>query len=395
MASNPEWVKAMGLEDAIANSLVEVIKARPENPIKALGEKLVKLGSMPTCLVMNSTGTQGSAIVRGLSAANHFQILALTRDPTGERANKINKLPNVRMVKVNANEPEELDQTFASLKPDAVFSMQPNDLSPGAAEAEIKQGLHVVDLCKKYKVGHVCVSGVAQYLPSNLSDIVTKLQIKEHLIQSGVPYTIVGAGWFIENWFHTGGTALTVAGPKHIGYMNWDMANGRKQQVTYVEDMGKIVAQVLQEGSKWHGEQIDVINDELTTAEIVQVFSEHNGVEMEPHELYPMAHLKRLLKKVGDDPAVKDFLTLGTFMSETNWSVDVAALKAKFPYLKTLKEALAHANYAPQPEHDVSKMMHELVEMYEFKEGSDEYKYIMESDEQLNWDISTRSLVEP
>lgn len=276
-------------------------------------------------LVLGATGTQGGAVCRHLSACG-FRVTAITRDASTAKARRIAELPGVELVECDADREGALEEVFAARSPyRGVYSVQANDYSEGASEREIAQGRRVVDLCEVYDVPHLVYSSVAELAPAELPDVATKVEIEAHLRASSVPFTVLRPAFFVENFLPGGFAAMTES---TVGYPGFDPANPVPQQYIYIDDLGMIAADVLREGAPWFGRTLELAGGSLTPAEVLSVFSEHVG--------RPMSAPAMPVDAFGEAVA-----PLFVFMRDRGWqSIDIDALRARFPRLHTLADAL-------------------------------------------------------
>uniref|UniRef100_A0A7S2FK70 NmrA-like domain-containing protein n=1 Tax=Haptolina brevifila TaxID=156173 RepID=A0A7S2FK70_9EUKA len=238
-------------------------------------------------------------------------------------------------------------------EPFGVFLVSSHNLTPWAGRREILEAQSVIELCKHHHVSHLITSQVAHNEPAQLSDISSKVIIKEKLLAANYPnYTILGPVWFVENWFaEPDGTGYTPVTEKHVGYSGFDVRNERKQAIIYIDDLGKVAATMFGDSTKgsteWFGQHVDLAGDYLTCQEILEVFSRHTGKDLKPHEYYPVAMNRRALAERPANGVLTDLLILADHMSNVQWHIDIPALRAKFPFLHTLQSALEHANFVP------------------------------------------------
>ena len=288
---------------------------------------------LPTILVFGATGTQGGAVCRHLSRRGDFKVIAVTRDPRTQEANRVAALPGVEPVRCDADDPDELEGVFSTHAPlHGVFSVQANDYTTEGCEKEIAQGKRVVDLCEKYAVPHLVYSSVAQLRPADLPDVATKIEIEAHLRAGKTPFTVLRPTFFMDNFF---ANRYAFASRTAVGYPGFHTANPVKQQYIYVDDLGMIAARVFAESDSWIGRTLELAGDSLTPSELVAVFAEHNGQPISALEI-PADHWGSEIEP----------LFVG--MRDGLWDrLDIEALRREFPSLHTVASALRHSGYRP------------------------------------------------
>ena len=239
--------------------------------------------TLPTVMVLGATGTQGGAVCRHVSRAGGFRIVAITRDPNSEQAMKVAELSYVQSVRCDADNPDELEGVFSANTPlHGVFSVQANDYTDEGCANEIEQGKRVVDLCEQYAVKHLIYSSVAQLSPAKLPDVATKIEIEAYLRASRVPFTVLRPTFFMDNFFNN---RYAVATRTEVGYPGFKSTNPVKQKYIYVDDLGRIAAQIFAEHEAWGGRTLNLAGDALAPSELMATFSKYVGQPMSALEI--------------------------------------------------------------------------------------------------------------
>lgn len=301
----------------------------------------------PAILVLGATGTQGGAVSRHLAKLGSFHVLAVTRDAASVKARKLAELPNVALVQCDVNDAAAADRVFVDHAPiHGIYSVQTNDLSKAGAAAEVAQGKLMVDLSAKHGVKHLVYGSVCQLEPASGYDISTKAEVESYIKASGVNFTMLRPTYFIENFFQ--GSHVFPATARQVGYPGFDARSEVKQQFILIDDLGMIAAKVFSERERWFGQTLELAGDELTPRELVKVFSEHTGRQVQAgNGGLPLWSLRGLgcVSREAAGAAI-----LFRFMRDTNWKADVSKLRAQFPELHTVKGALEHMNYTAPSE---------------------------------------------
>lgn len=154
-----------------------------------------------TIVVAGATGQQGSWVVRELVRRGVFDVAAFTRRPASERARALVS-QGIRVERGDLSDVASLERIFRGA--DGVFGVtQPWD--PGYRRAdvssEIGQGRAIVDACKRSGVRHLVLSTAMRVddNPTGLPHVDSKLEIERYLRGSGVPYTLLRPGTFMDN----------------------------------------------------------------------------------------------------------------------------------------------------------------------------------------------------
>jgi uncharacterized protein YbjT (DUF2867 family) len=73
---------------------------------------------MNVILVAGATGQQGGSVIRALSDSEDYFCLALTRNPESQKAQKLKPMKNVKLVRGDLNDVQELRTVFEDAKSD-------------------------------------------------------------------------------------------------------------------------------------------------------------------------------------------------------------------------------------------------------------------------------------
>jgi len=308
---------------------------------------MVDEDARPAILVLGATGTQGGAVARHLSKLGSFRVLAVTRDAASTKARKVAELPHVTLVQCDANNAAAAARAFVEHAPiHGVYSVQTNDLSKAGAAAEVAQGKLMADLCAKHGVKHLVYGSVCQLQPARGYDISTKAEVESYIRASGVSFTMLRPTYFIENFFQ--GSSIFPATARKVGYPGFDAHSEVKQQFILIDDLGMIAANVFSDRERWVGQTLELAGDELTPRELVEVFSEHTGRQMQPSNGGLPLWALRCLSCCSQEAAGAAILY--QFMRDTNWEADVAKLRTQFPELHTVAGALKYMQYTAPSE---------------------------------------------
>ena len=142
-------------------------------------------------LVTGASGLVGGEVVRQLSRQN-VPVRALVRDPG--RAPDLASLPLVQVVTGDLGRPESLDPALEGVGQAVLVS------SSDASMAEMQNSF--VDAAAKAGVGHVIkLSGIIPGLDSPFRFARMHAEIEEHLVASGMTFTMLRAGEFMQAYF--------------------------------------------------------------------------------------------------------------------------------------------------------------------------------------------------
>ena len=233
-----------------------------------------------TVLITGATGKQGGAVVAHLLAspgASSFNIVAVTRDSTTDRARRLAELPGVSVVEGDFS---DVSAVFARTGPVwGVFSVQVN------SDNEERQGKAMVDAAVAHGVQHFVYSSGDRGGPArsdfdatNVKNFAAKYGIEKHLIAQAtlspqkMTYTILRPVTFFEN------LTADVHG-KGFARM-WEQLGDKKLQFVSTADIGWFAAASFLSPAEHAGAAVTVVGDELTQPEADAVFRQVTGRPM-------------------------------------------------------------------------------------------------------------------
>lgn len=158
-------------------------------------------------------------------------------------------------------------------KVDTVFNMT----TPFEAglEAEVKQGKTMANAAEKAGVGHFIFNSVADADRSTgIPHFDSKYEVEKHIATLKLNYSIVGPSYFMDNLLY-----FNMDGLKE-GKLSMAMPQNVKLQQIAVEDIGKFVGMVVNDGEKMFGKRFNISVDELSGDEAAKVLSRVTGKEI-------------------------------------------------------------------------------------------------------------------
>ncbi|MCZ6704490.1 MAG: NmrA/HSCARG family protein [Bacteroidetes bacterium] len=262
-------------------------------------------------LVTGASGQQGGAVLNALLDRGH-QVRALTRKPDSEWAASVASR-GVEVVSGDFTDQESLVRAATGV--DTIFLM--TTFMEAGIDAEIEQGLAMVEAANQANVGHLVFTSVASAdKATGIPHFDSKFKVEEAIIASGISYTIVAPVSFMENitspWYLPGILDGTLAMPMP--------ADAAIQQIA-VETIGQFVASIIERRESVFGKRFDIASDEKTGEEVAQILSEKLG---------------RTIGYAGFSPDAlreenEDFAIMFDWFIETGYSTDTAALRDEFP----------------------------------------------------------------
>jgi uncharacterized protein YbjT (DUF2867 family) len=264
-----------------------------------------------TVLVTGATGRQGGALSRLLLKRSH-RVLALTRNPDSPAARELEQR-GATLVRGDFEDPDSLERAARGV--DALFAMStPSEAGP---EAEVRHGRHLVDAARLAHVRHFLYSSMAGAdQPTGIPHFDSKHQVEGYLRQSGLPWTIVGPTFFMENFtgplfahgLHAG--ALTLALPAHRGL-----------QMIPLADEAAFIARVLEWPEEFLGRRLDIASDEVTGEQAAALVSYVSGHKLRYEEL-PLEAMRSRSEELA---------LLFDWLARVGYHADIAGLRRDYP----------------------------------------------------------------
>jgi uncharacterized protein YbjT (DUF2867 family) len=220
-------------------------------------------------LVTGATGRQGGAVARHL-IQRRIAVRALTRNVTSGQAKALGAL-GANLVQGDLNDPASLQAALSGV--DAVFSVQDFWAKGVGYAGEVQQGKNLADAAKRAGVAHFVQSGMAKGEQiAGIEHFESKAAIGEHLRAIGLPHTIIGTVYFMDNMLDAKqGGAMTF--PTLAGSLRASVA----LHMLCVDDLGAIAAHILTHRGEFLGQHIDVASDVLTLAQMKRIYLDTSG----------------------------------------------------------------------------------------------------------------------
>jgi uncharacterized protein YbjT (DUF2867 family) len=221
-------------------------------------------------LVTGATGQQGGAVARALRKKGHG-VRALTRRPESAAAEELKKL-GAEVVAGNTEERASVERAAAGM--DAIFSV--TDFWGAGFDGEVRQGVAIADAAKNAGIKHLLYTSVpkADHF-TGVPHFDSKTKVEQHIRSLGIPYTIMGPCFFMENylspWFLP---------ELQQGRLAMPLSPATKLQQIALEDIGAFAAMVLERREEFLGKRIDIASDELTLPATARILSRLSGREI-------------------------------------------------------------------------------------------------------------------
>jgi uncharacterized protein YbjT (DUF2867 family) len=260
-------------------------------------------------LVTGATGTQGGAVARALLDRGH-PVRVMTRDPGKEPARQLAER-GAEIFAGGFDDPASLRR--AATGTSAVFAMStPYEAGP---DAEVRQGITLVDAAREAGTGHIVYTSVASALDgTGIPHFTSKAAVERHLAATGVPSTVIAPVAFLENLL-----APWVAPGLAEGRYRFAMPGDVPLQQVAIADLAAVAALVLAQPARFTGQRIELASVEATGEQLAGALSRWLGREMTYVEV-PL-----------DDRVDEDRRTMMEYLCKQGYHVDIPALRSTFP----------------------------------------------------------------
>jgi len=216
-------------------------------------------------LVFGATGRQGGSVAKALLKAG-WPVRALVPDSTKAASLQLRN-SGVELVQGSFEETKVVRTAMKDAY--GVFSVLPASL---AAEDEVRHGISIADIAAETGVNHFVYSSGAS-VGNELTGVPrfdAKPRIEAHIRQLDMTTTIIRPMIFMEMLVRPGfgldeGRLVSLIRSDH------------SIQLTAVEDIGRFVAAVLADKSRFGGATLKIASDRLTGRELAVILSEAIG----------------------------------------------------------------------------------------------------------------------
>ncbi|MET0406198.1 MAG: NmrA/HSCARG family protein [Cystobacter sp.] len=226
-------------------------------------------GTQRTILVFGATGQQGGAVVRALLRAK-WAVRALVRNPTAPRSMALRDA-GVELVRGSFADSEVIRSAMRDVH--GVFSVLPGS-SGGAVtdEEEVRFGIAIADLAAESGIAHLVYSSGASVgeKPTGVGRFDTKPRIEAHIRGLPVCATIVRPMIFMEMLVRPG-LGLDE------GRFSFFLGPDQPMQLIAVDDIGRFVAAIFAEKTRFEGKTLKLASDTVTGRELEAAFTEAAG----------------------------------------------------------------------------------------------------------------------
>jgi uncharacterized protein YbjT (DUF2867 family) len=268
-------------------------------------------------LVTGATGQQGGALARLLLQKKH-EVYALIRntEPESPKAQNLRNL-GAKLIKGDLDNPESLEQATNGI--DSVFLM--GTWVEVGTEGETRRGKMMVDIAKEKKIEHLVYSSVVNAdKNTGIPHFESKYKVEQHIKNSGIPYTIIGPTFFMDNLLSYSRAGL------QQGQLALPLSPSVILQQSALENIAEFFALVLEGRNSFLGKRIDITSDELTGEQAAKVLSD----ELRRKISYVQVPLEQIRQ------ASEDLALMFQWFERIGTGVDVTSLHKQYPEVNWL-----------------------------------------------------------
>lgn len=235
-----------------------------------------------TIAVCGATGNIGGAVIESLLKKQHWNIVALSRNPEGAKATAL-KDKGVKLIKADMQNRASMISAFEGAH--CVFGVtQPfsSVYKKSNPKGEVEQGRNIVDSCVENGVKHLVLSTVfgRDTQSTGVSHVDSKTTIVNYLKKTEVPYTILKPASFMDNI----GTSFF---PVKKGYVRGFTDKDVKIPYIAAKDIGEFAALVFEQPSLYRNNEMNLMSDLVSGEELAKTLSKIRGGEPFKYKAIP------------------------------------------------------------------------------------------------------------
>jgi uncharacterized protein YbjT (DUF2867 family) len=263
-------------------------------------------------LVTGATGQQGGSLARLLLQKKH-KVYALTRNTQSSAAQDLrNKGANV--VKGDLDDSDSLERVAKDVE--SIFLM--GTPFEDGTEGETRRGKLMADIAKENKVEHLVYSSVANAdKNTGIPHFESKYKVEQHIKNLGIPYTIIGPTFFMENLLGPG---------LEQGQLALPLSPSSILQQSALENIAEFSALVLERGKPFLGKRIDIASDEVTGEQAAKILSNELGQRIR----YVHVPLEQVYQ------ANEDMARMYEWYERVGTGIDITSLHQEYPEVNWL-----------------------------------------------------------
>ena len=263
-------------------------------------------------LVTGATGQQGGSLARLLLQKKH-KVYALTRNTQSSAAQDLrNKGANV--VKGDLDDSDSLERAAKDVE--SIFLM--GTPFEDGTEGETRREKLMADIAKENKVEHLVYSSVANAdKNTGIPHFESKYKVEQHIKNLGIPHTIIGPTFFMEN----------LVGPGlEQGQLALPLSPSSILQQRALENIAEFSALALVRRKPFLRKRIDIASDEMTGEQAAKILSDELGHRIRYVHI-PLEQVRQ---------ANEDMARMYEWYERIGTGIDITSLHQEYPEVNWL-----------------------------------------------------------
>jgi uncharacterized protein YbjT (DUF2867 family) len=263
-------------------------------------------------LVTGATGQQGGSLARLLLQKKH-KVHALTRNTQSTAAQDLRN----RGAKILKGDLDDSDSLKRAVKDVQSIFLMGTPFEDGT-EGEIRRGKLMADIAKENNIDHIVYSSVANAdKNTGIPHFESKYKVEQHINNLGIPHTIIGPTFFMENLLGTGLEQGQIALPLSLSTI---------LQQSALENIAEFTALVLERRKPFLGKRIDIASDEVTGEQAAKILSNELGQRIR----YVPVPLEQVYQ------ANQDMARMYDWYENRGTDIDISTLHQEYPEVNWL-----------------------------------------------------------
>src|SRR5438067_672107 len=263
-------------------------------------------------LVTGATGQQGGSLARLLLQKKH-KVYTLTRNTQSSAAQDLrNRGANI--MKGDLDDSDSLKSAVKNVE--SVFLM--GTPFEDGTEGETRRGKLMADIAKENNIEHLVYSSVANAdKNTGIPHFESKYKVEQHIKNLGIPHTIIGPTFFMENLLGPGLEQCQLALP---------LSSSSVLQQSALQNIAEFSALVLERRKPFLGKRIDIASDEVTGEQAARILSNVLG--------YKIKYVPVPLQQVYQ--ANEDMARMYEWYEKVGTGIDITSVHQEYPEVNWL-----------------------------------------------------------
>ncbi|MFP2933577.1 NmrA/HSCARG family protein [Pyxidicoccus sp. 3LG] len=265
-------------------------------------------------LVTGATGQQGGAVARQLLQRGH-RVTAFVRRVDSPAAQELKSLG----AELAVGDFDDVDSIVQAARDvDAMYAMA-TPFEAGT-DTEIRHGMNLADAARLAGIRHYVYSSVAGAdRLTGIPHFDSKHRVELHVRRSGLPYTILGPTFFMENLI----SPMFEKGLR-AGVLAMGLSPMRGLQMVALDDLATFTMRVFEEPERYEEQRIDVASDEVTGQQAAGLLSMVSGHRIN-YEQLPLEFIRE---------RSEDLAAMYEWLERVGYHADILTLRHEHPEIR-------------------------------------------------------------